>query len=865
MSSYQVSEDFLLNHAYRNVWCTPEQDKQAILQLARITPQNGVWTYFNYQWRKIQLPVTGNAARFHVYQVGKVHPTILGLLNKKNQWVSAKEVMEGECMLLEVYNSKGIMIPRSLIWYIVLGNGNLLVAIRKPIELPVRLVDVDLETEDVFMRLYSNAYFNSIRANYPEGCVKVKSIKPDNVAQIQALQGEIQRLPSYGGKFFYVNGRRVDTIDLVSVKIGDYIEYVFDASVKREVVFKVRDLQEFPSTLDTLSKYLLHYPGKSGMIDYQDDIDLYLGAYSPSGKWCGAYVHKNDSRTMRMVTHRDYSVPVIRINGTQAANPFLIEKELELRMTIRHSGYERPLVFENNRIAEMYKLPEGRLAEAMLGLDSTVSVWEAGNLEASAYTALMRQPQGGVTRQLVQEAYGYNAMSCLLGNTPVEVVSAGGQKTVEIPEGLRGHCTVYEYNKQGRLLYYTTHTLDNTYVCQADDAAFAEVIYGLGGLSLDTQDDVAIGLLDTLQNYRFYKAAGSGGVRTGEWYDVTDESEYLITGNQYQWLTEAGSLYRVLSNKNHLAYTFEMAAIAGVFEFDIGMQKNGVFQKLDMPLGELDLFFNGYSLIEGLDYVVKGSRVVVTAKKYLDLSLAKQAITVRYTGFCNKDMTRTPVPEVGFIFHGNLSANNRFDIHDDKVLRIVCGGSVRLRKDLDFAEDGIGVSMTNTTNGAPYAIRDIIVPMNNYLVGNGGVTDNTYEYRAQAMVIDQEVSDYMTRFLPEDVVAAPNVISGRYQLYSPYLSRIIADLKSGVLNDDKFYEHFGEDWLRTRLAAYEPLLAFDPFGTGVEVDDRYVVVHPHPYPDQVSLTIYQYRVLARIVEMLNANVDLSSTINVLQF
>jgi hypothetical protein len=866
MSSYQVSEDFLLNHAYRNVWCTPEQDKQAILQLPRITPQNGVWTYFNYQWRKVQLPVTGNAARFHVYQVGKVHPTILGLLNKKNQWVSAKEVMETECMLLEVYNSKGIMIPRSLIWYIVMGNGNLLVAVRKPAEFPTRLVDVDLESEDIFMRLYSNAYFNSIRATYPEGCIKVKSIKPDNISQIQALQGEIQKLPSYGGKFFYINGRRVEVIDLVTAKIGDYIEYVFDASVKREVAFKVRNLQEFQSELDTLSKYLLHYPGKSGMIDYQDDIDLYLGAYSTrSGKWRGAYVHKNDSRTMRMVTHRDYSVPVIRINGTQAANPFLVEQELELRMTIRHSGYERPLVFENSRIVEMYKLPEERLAEAMLGLDSTVSVWEAAKLEASAYTALMRQPQGGITRQLVQQAYGYNAMSTLLASTPTEVVVEGNSKTIVIPEGLRGHCTVYEYDKTGRLLYYTTHTQDNTYVCQADDTAFAEVIYGLGGLSLDVQDDVAIGNLDPLQNYRFYTAKGAGGVRTGEWRDVTGDPEYLVTGRQYQWVTETGSLYRVLSNKNHLAYTFEMAPIAGVFEFDIGMQKNGVFQKLDMPLGELDLFFNGHSLIEGLDYVVQGSRVVIATKKYYDPKLAKQSITVRYTGFCNKDMHRTLPAEVGFVFHGNLSANNRFDIHDDKVLRIVCAGGVRLRKDLDFAEDGISVSMTNALNGAPYAIRDIIVPMNNYLVGSDEVSDHTYEYREQAMKIDQEISDYMTRFLPEQVVTAPNAINGRYTLYSPYLGRIIDDLKSGVLNDDKFYEHFGEDWLRTRLAKYEPLLAFDPFGTGMDVDDRYVVVHPHMYPNQVSLTIYQYRVLSKIVEMLKANVDLSSTINVLQF
>ena len=864
MSNYQVSEDFLLNHAYRNVWCTPEQDKQAIFQLPRVTPQNGVWTYFSYHWRKIMLPIRGTAARFHVYHVGKVHPSILGLLTKPNTWISAEEMMETECALLEVYTSKGVMIPRSLCWYITIGDGNLLVAIRKPSESPARVVDVDLETDDIFMRLYSNAYFNSIRAQHPEGCVRVKSIRATSTTQIIDMQNEIQKLPTYGGAFFYVNGCRVEKLDLVVAKVGDYIEYVFDASIKREVRFKVRDLQEFESALDDLNKYLLHYPGLSDMIDYQDDVDMYLGAYNTNNRWRGVYIHKNDSRTMRMVTHRDYSVPLVRVHGTQAANAFLVGEELELRMTIRHSGYERPLVFENNRIAELYKLPPHKVQEAMVGLDSTVSVWEASNLETAAYTQLMRQPQGGINREMVQNAYGYNAMSTLLGYTPNIATVSGGKKIVEVPEALRGHCTVYEYNAAGRLLHFATHTVDNTYVCQDDNAEFAEIIYGLGGITLDIQE-TEIGTIDYLQNYRFYKAPGAGGLRTGPWEDQTGEPTYLVSGNRYSWVAQPGETYRVLSNARHLAYMFELAPIAGVLEFDLTMQKDGVYQKLDMPLGELDLFFNGYSLIEGLDYVVQESRVVITTKKYFDPTLEKQVFVVRHTGFCNKDMARTASPEVGFVFHGNLSVNNRFDIRDDKVMRMVVGGGVRLRKDLDFAEDGIGVNIINATNGAPYAIRDIVVPMNNYLVGNAEVGDKTYDYRASAMAIDKEVGDYLTRMLPEQVVTQPNAIPGRHQLYSPYLSRIIDDMMTGVLWDDKFHEHFGDDWLRGRLEKYERLLAFDPFGTGMEVDPRYVVVHPHPYPTQVSLNVYQYRVLERLVKILSADANLSSTINVLQF
>lgn len=867
MSGYQVSEDYLLNHAYRNVWCTPEQDKQAIIQPARVTPPNGVWNYFNYQWRKIMLPTTGTDARFHIYQIGQVHPSILGLLAKPNTWISAKEAMEQENVLMDVYTSKGIMIPRSLCWYIVTGDKNLLVAIRKPSERPTKLVDIDLEVEPVFVRLYSNAYFNSIRNAFPDGCIRVKSIRAESVEDITAFQKEVQELPTYGGTFFYTNGRRINRIDLVSVKPGDYIEYVFDGSIKREVVFKVRNLQEFESALDNLNKFLLHYPGSSQSIDYQDDIDMYLGAAFNGTYWHGVYVHKNDSRTMRMVTHRDYSIPVVRVNGTQAANAFLTSANLELRLTIRHSGYERPLINENNRIAELYKLPPNRIIEAITGVDSTVSVWEASNLESCAYTQLMRQPQGGITREMVQQAYGYNAMSKLLGDTPTPVTIYNSQKVVEVPEGLRGCCTIYEYDAQGKLLYYTPHTTDNTYSCQAADAQFVEMIYGLGGVSLETFDNTSQGTLSPLHNYRFYVAPSISGIKTGDWEDKTGEPYYLVDGNNYTWVISAAPYNRVLSNKRHLAYTFELAPTAGVFEFDITVLHNGVYQKLDMPLGELDIFFNGYSLLEGLDFVVHGARVVITTKKYVNTSLQKQSITIRYTGFCNKDMSRTPAPEAGFVFHGNLSANNRYDIRDDKVIRIVCGGTVRLRSSLDFAEDGIGVNISNATNGMPYAIRDIIVPMNNYLVGRQNETsvDKTYEYRQASMAIDQEISDYLTKWLPEQKVAEPNAISGRYTLYSPFLSRIIDDLKSGVLWDEKFHEHFGDDWLRTRLASYERYLAFDPIGTGVFVDPRYVVVHPHPYDHYVSLDMYQWRVLERTVKIYAPGLDLSSTINVLQF
>jgi hypothetical protein len=133
-----------------------------------------------------------------------------------------------------------------------------------------------------------------------------------------------------------------------------------------------------------------------------------------------------------MVTHRDYSIAVdpvwSLINGLlelrQIVN--INNQGLKIKAFIREGGMKRKLVQDNNRIFEMYKLDDPRPFRAMSGLDSTVSEWQAANLEASAYAELMRVPYKSVTMELVEEAYGYNAMSVLLGNTPQKMSLESG-------------------------------------------------------------------------------------------------------------------------------------------------------------------------------------------------------------------------------------------------------------------------------------------------------------------------------------------------------------------------------------------------------------------------------------------------------
>lgn len=868
MSSYQVMGDFLQRHAYTNVWCSPAQDKQENLKLARISPINGYWIKFRHLWRTILLPEI--KGRYHVYHIGQIHPSILGLFtNDKGAWVSAPYAMNEENLLIDVYNDRGIQVPRGQVYFIVTQDKNLLMAVKISQQEPNKL-DIDMETEPLYVRFYSNAYFESARHNQNTELIKCLSARPMTVGEVNTLQAKIAQMSTNQEQMLYfVNGIKVDSVDLVTAQPGDYIDAVFDGSIKRTVTFNVSGLQEFNSTADGIRKYLIHYQGAVDTIEYRDDVDLFLNCKQSNGRNKGVYMNKNDDRMLRMVTHRDYSIPVTRVDGLASANSFLAEtSKLQVKLYIRHSGYKRPLVHENNRIKELYKLSDDKVVRAMLGIDSTVSVWTAAALEASEYVRVMGMQFGEISRQAVQKAYGYNAISTLLGYTPKKPRNESGIKLVDIPEGLRGCCTVYEYDANGVLLGYSQSTLDNTHSCQFAGTALVEVVFGLGGTSLDYYDNIRESNVPTNLNYRFYRSTTLGGVPQNDWVDVTGSAEYLGQPGHFKWVSMTNKYNRVISNKKHLAYDLDVGMTAGVYVFNIvhDTLQAGIYRKMDIPMGELDLFLNGHSLIENLDYYVTGHTVTIVNKKFLDSAKEKQRVTVRYTGFCDSELKRYVSDEVGFVYHGVLSHNNRFDLRDDRVMRVTCGGALYAKEELKFAEDGVEVRITDALNGSPYQLRDIVVPMNNYLVADGKLDDSTYTEREKSNVINKEVSDYLTRMLPEKQITQPNAIPARYQVYSPFFARILDDLQTGVLWDDKFYEHFGDEYVRELVTPYLPLLDNDPIGGNREIDTRYVVVHPHSYSTFVTVDMYRWRVLQRIAGVYgNGLIDLSSMIRVQQF
>lgn len=856
--------DYLKDHAVKNVWCSPEQDNQVILSAQRITRPGGELLSFPIMTRRVSLPEKDR--RFHVYQIGQAHPSVLGLLPRKPEWASGvwkrfSDSVDTLPLFCDLYTDAGVHLPLYRSYYMFTNDRALIFAIDISSKSPI-----DYEQDRIYLRLYTNAYFESTQASSLSTLTRCEGRSIKNNDDILALQAKVVQYRQLAGQVFcYVNGHLVPAIDFMTAKIGDDVEYIYDASVKRVVDLAVRDLPAFTSTLDQVYKFLLHYPSNgSEQIDFIDDVDVYV-LHKEGEKYTGRYFHRNVAKALRMVTHRDYSLSADHfLTLAEHLSAYLSDTPIDLqsltiRLYIRKSGLTRPLVFDHQRIFELYKLDDASIVKAMVGVDSTMPYWTADALENSYYTKLMRVGYKDIDINLIESAYGYNAISKIIGDTPVLTEVSNGQNYVRLPIGLYENSTLYEYDADGVLLGSFTHEIGTIHMTRNPAAVLVEGIVGYGSDTPSVTTGTDQIPINPVFSHRVYMCYLVDGVPNLAWKDITGSEHYRIENNVLLWNNlESDQWLMVRTDERFLAYTFDLTGVAGTFYFDLYEIVDGQKQRLSVPMGDLDIWLNGKSLIENLGYVVDFPRVTIFNKSYLKqpAMYEPQTITVRFTGFCDEALKSKRPEEYGFVEHGVLSNNRRYDVKDDKVLRITVQGGVKHRSVLKFSEETLGVSIVNVLNGAPYQIKEVIVPLRTLAY------DETYMLRLQSKIVDQAVEDYLTLKIPQPERPAVSAIANRHALYSPFFSHIVNDLFTRQFEGDLDRTLDNNDVIAL-CQPYEHLLKADPLNEDIGITQRFVVIHPTQSMTPIGLSLSAYRFIQKVNELYGRGlVQLSPHLNV---
>lgn len=861
----------LIQHAVENVWCGPYQDNQVILAAHKITPPGGSLGRFSIMTRYLPLPTADK--RYHVYQVGQLHPSIAGMLPDRPDWANAtwilfKTAINELPLYADIYTDVGIQLPRFKTYYQYTRDNALIVAVELDNKFPV-----NYEQDQVYIRLYTNAYHESEEGTQLTELTYTNGRIIQNLSDITTFQSEVLVQKARPGWVnCYVNGFLVDNIDAGTCQIGDRVEYIYDASVKNVVTLTVGSLPIFESVLDNKFKYLLHYPkgNEPQIIEYQDDVDLYVVHPGVSTRFRGVFYHHNRQDSLRMVTHRDYAIPVDTYEylasalSDQISETPLDLQALQIKLHVRHAGYRRPLIFDNNRIFEMYKMTDEQIMQAMTGVHASMDLWKAETLENSAYTKLMRVNYPQITMEMIQAGYGYNSISTIIGGTPLKTTIENDLSWADLPIGQFENVTVYEHDVDGTLIGLKYQAAEPHYHSTNLLVRMIETIYGEATARPDVrfgQDNIH---LPDHHSYRVYKCHYIDGVPDENWVDITGSPEYSVVDNTLVWGDlDHDQFLMVRSNAKHLYREFDLLPIAGTLYFTLSEEQDrgdGYQQYvMGVPMGDLDVWLNGKALIKGLDYIVKFPMIYIVNKEHLiqPAGSTPQTIAYRFTGFCDSDLNFEPIDDFGFIDHGVLSNNNRYNVRDDRVMRMTVAGALKHRDDLIFSEFHQGVSVINATNGMPYQVKDIVVPLLDF------TEEETYQMRTQSEAIDQMVEDYLSIKIPQPDRNAVSAIPNRWKLVSPFICHITNDLQSGQFNKAPLLNVLQDSDVIELCQPYIHLLEFDPVNEANQIDQRYVVIHPHQLQGVMDLDLYSYRFLLRVVKLFgNGLVQLSGHVAV---
>lgn len=850
--------EFLVRHAMKHVWCSPDQDRQFLFRPMRLTPDYGVKRSVSIEWDTYRLPDDRNT--YQVYQLGQNAPQLLSLLSDKWSWHSFDKTMNSENVILEAYGEQGKILPRFECYFRKTPTRNLVVAIK------TNPVIMDLIKEPLYIRFYTNAFFNSQRSDGLKEKVFTDGRVAGKRSSVVSFKRDLEEIKSLNpeGVYQYHNGCLVDTLRPDDIETGDKIEYVLDESIKTVDEMKLKDLATFTSTLDEKRKYLLRRPkGSTNTIDFHDDIDFWL-VKKEGGREQGFRLHKGHASTVRMVTHQDMSLsvePVLKQIRQREGwdNP----DEVLLRLCVRHSGYDRSLIQDHHRIKDLYQLDDAGITRAMVGADANVPEWQAANLELSGYTEIMRSSVDQITPRQVQDAYGYHGVVNQIAKTPqIPHTLPSGKKGVIPPWRLKWDATFYEYDRKGRLTAWYYKPEAKNYLTQHETTGYVEALVGRGGLRTSTEYNRSETEVDTDKRYMTYVCGIKGGLPDYKWREGIEGDDYELKDGKVSWLLDQ-SLYftAVRGEYSFLSETFEAKPFQGMIQFDIESEDLEGDKRergpVHLPYGKLDLFLNGHSLIEGLDYFVQWPKVVICNKEYLKNDRENQKVTVRAYGFLTQKGERHPRREFGFSNNGLLSRNRRYDVREGINLRYVADGRIWTRDELSFVEREWGVHHESLRNGAPYLVDEILTPLKESDVVERSVSD----YRQSSLDVDERISDYLTRYLERPTIPEVNLIPQRYRVLSPFTSRIHYDLVSGFLYPEGIEEQYSDEDIREWLEYYEWLLDFDPVIQGY--DEDYVNIHPHELDTETSLTIYQYNFLKRAIDVyLKGCVNLSTHVSI---
>lgn len=561
----------------------------------------------------------------------------------------------------------------------------------------------------------------------------------------------------------------------------------------------------------------------------------------------GVLGHRLNNHSIESVTHNDFSVARTTI---QSLSNSLGASNVKIRVYVRLATNPNYLRSDVNRMKDLYSLSDDTIVDQLMGRAIPgIEEWNAANLEQSPFINLLYKFTGFVSDTIVEEfsdSVGYYDLVSTLGQQMRFYTYKGSQVQIVKPARLFGYeCTAVVY-ADGRKVpegeYELSNYSDRTftlgftanssvtvgsrigiYICEYD---LREIIpfnpTSLAPSIILENDDYDLFEITTFNELSqvYNKTTDKGYKRI-----PLSSAEYEITSNPDGTFTYTSktqnlnkSIYCVpkYGMQNAIYDISNLVNNTEVIVVDIEITNN-INQFIPLiGYKTIEVYLNGYRLIDGLDYEIKpylgpGNEIlqnviVLSNSDYLNLD--GSANILELTSHGDKVISE----DKGYSFDNHLHRTALPMLYSPSSSRTFVKG---LLQETVYENGNVLTTDSNVPNGAPYLHQHMLSYGADKLTKNISTVEELNLRGRIEHVLGIEPPQF-----PEVLV-----VNELHALYSPFLAKIVSDVGNGVFT---VVDEPRNDMFLKQFSPYKHLLDRDPtIGPNPLIDRRFITLAAH--------------------------------------
>lgn len=624
----------------------------------------------------------------------------------------------------------------------------------------------------------------------------------------------------------WVNGQWIGNPTSYTPKDTDYVEnYVTQNTLPGFTVNVDDNTTGYQSTFYASYREILHLPVANNpqQLILPHDV-LSIVVYDTQTK-IGQLYSRYSSQSVRQITHQDWSIDRTEIEAIKTS---LGSTNVSVQVIVGTPVKTMTQIEDVSYITDLYRNDDATILQFLQGSgDPNLPFWKAANLEQSQWLSLLftggsrLYPEPGANGQNLPipsvvdntpdanyyvSALGYYHTATILSSGIRQTTWYDGFFSLVLPRSLMGR-NVYSYifNNGRKILdslVTTTVLTSQVNVSLASSAwktgdTIQSIVKDAGGGVPEQWSVSATATTMTVAdtNFSIYAVSTVNGSTTytqvsrgqGTWMLTQNtDGSYLITaypaayGQTWLYYPSSVSSSGVVSLDNSLA---ALDALWFSIETDNGYPL--------LTIDSLDVFLNGYWLVEGIDYVQDtsgtGTRIIITNRNFLDIT-ATGNVVEWYA--CSETMVSD---DIGYLDNGILTPGDSFLVQETLSELYVEGLLVT-----DGVDKGVYLEVPNQSAGSVCELS------------LGYPTTVLDSLPASAKEIDDARRATITKFF-QNLIPASTAIAQttQHQVYSPWLQYVIQQVTTGAMtpvndpSDTNFIRQFPDAY---NLKDYDPTL-----------------------------------------------------------